>query len=896
MRPWLITVLGGFLAVSLACSEGKVAVGPDQVVLRFIDDDPEVELPGASAGGSPLVVDWTWPEPTDPERWRATDVQLRIRKRGGLLGVIDGAHPSLQARVRLDAHQVEAIEIDALRIGKRPLHLAWLTSDDAEWSPDNRIPPSRLSSRDGALTYQFQFAGHPGWTGEVTAIRLELPTEDLGRFTILAVRGIATDGLGETLARAWKVDLGNDMRNALLAPPGVTHDRTLRVPAGARLNIAFGAPSSFPSPVSFQVTAVDADDRTYTLVDIDLPPTPVGRWQQETIDLARFTDREITIRLSTSSPEPWDATHGFPAWANPVVVAPTREEPPPNIIMICLDTLRADGLSSYGNPLPTSPNIDAWAQDQGVRFKNAVAAAPWTLPSHVSMFTGMDAVRHGINFASGAPPGQKMLAERLRDHGYTTGAVTGGGYLGSSFGFIQGFDTFDYWPEKKSVHELKWVTDTTLEWIDANSRLPFFLFVHTYETHYPHRRRQPFFNQFAQDEHFEPAAGNIQMRNRGWRDLIAQGDAFVIRRPGSPDWSEQLTPDEIETVRLMYLSAVAYADTKVQAILDHLATHGVAERTMVILTSDHGEALGEGGRAGHTYLDDFNLMVPLIIEFPGRAHAGATIDHQVRSVDLVPTILETAGLPIPEGLDGRSLLPLITGGSSTHPTEAWAYAGSSNRGLALRIDNTTKYIFPDTAWFELASHEALYDLETDPTESTDLVDNDPRSDEFRTKTRETILEQHSGYRLEMANQGPTRIEGQLTGQWVKHDRVKIADHGCGCVHWMPGKHASFDLVPGDRAEILFVDTHEFDVGIKGSQSLTDERPTIEFGFTFNLDAITLPVSIEPDNGAWRIIEGAESPPATGFYLTLSGDRVPSDRGAAPDEATIEQLRALGYIQ
>ena len=168
-----------------------------------------------------------------------------------------------------------------------------------------------------------------------------------------------------------------------------------------------------------------------------------------------------------------------------------------------MDDLRADHLSLYGYRKVTSPNIDSWAGHHGVTFSNVVAASPWTLPSHVSLLSGLDALSHGVNFPQDAAGKDVLfLAEALREAGYRTGAVTGGGFLRPEYGFHQGFDRFRWWPgEIGHPDELDDGLDTALRWIETWADGPFFLFFHTYEVHSPFHRREP---------HFERLGGRLQ--------------------------------------------------------------------------------------------------------------------------------------------------------------------------------------------------------------------------------------------------------------------------------------------------------------------------------------------------------------------------------------------------
>ena len=775
------------------------------MVLRFIDDDPQELLATSRVVASRLEAELGFGNAEAARRWRGHDVEI--------LGVVDGAleleqagdDPWLATDVDLDAGDVIAVEVELGNPGPAEAQLFWA----GRWQ--------RFSSRRmlraaggrhlgaGTMLYRFELGDAPEWRGRVRSLRLDLPPGSDRTMRLGAVRIFNWQRdearFAAAASRPWKVDLGHSTRNALLAPPGSRWERRLEVPAeGASLALACGIQPGFEGPVRFRVLAAAAgpDDRVLLRRILVAEPSGAGRWHDEVVDLSPFAGREITLRLEVETPGRATPTRRLPVWGNPEVVAPPGEPDRPNVVVVLLDTLRADRLSSYGHRLPTSPRMDAWAASSAVRFASVVAPAPWTLPAHASMFTGLDAVRHGFNYWGTAPPALETTAEILRRHGYTTAAVTGGGLLHPGFGLAQGFDRFDYWSDPDTDREVGWVFGRARSWLRGHRERPFFLFVHSYEMHAPHRRRQPHFDELARAAGVVPPPFELDLVSRPWQGLVAQGDRVVVRRPGDDGWSDDLGGDELETVGLMYDSALALVDSEVGRLLDHLGALGLRERTLVVVTSDHGEALGEDGRAGHIYLDDYNLMVPLILELPGAPHGAGVVERQVRLVDLAPTILDVLGLPTPPNLDGRSLLPLVDDPEAPFPERAWAYAASSNHGLALRRDDGLKYLFPDPAWAEVEGREALYDLAADPDEERNLAPADPRTEAARGAARATILEQHRGLRLEIRNAGPGVLNGRLTGAWAAHDRVKSSDHPGSPVHWTPERPAGFELQPGRR--------------------------------------------------------------------------------------------------
>lgn len=346
----------------------------------------------------------------------------------------------------------------------------------------------------------------------------------------------------------------------------------------------------------------------------------------------------------------------------------------------------------------------------------------------------------------------------------------------------------------------------------------------------------------------------------------------------------------------MYDSAVANADAAVGRLIDHLAGLGLRGRTVLIVTSDHGEALGEDDRAGHSYLEDYNLLVPLLIELPDGRGAGARIDRQVRLTDLAPTILDAVGLGSRFGDDGVSLLHLIDGASPQVPDEAWTYAPSSNRGLALRLGGRLKYFFNDTAWRQLHGEERLVDLELDPAERHDRAARDPRTPRFRALVGSALLDQHRGPRITIRNGGPGMLRGKLRGAFAAHDRVKAARLG-GVVRWESSTAPTFFVGAAQELTLLLSSPTSGRAGLSAHQESPEGRRSANLVEWFDLSRLERPLAIELDgNGTWRRIEDPAGPPATGFMVWWEGGGPEATAAAAPDAAVLDQLRALGYLE
>jgi arylsulfatase A-like enzyme len=316
----------------------------------------------------------------------------------------------------------------------------------------------------------------------------------------------------------------------------------------------------------------------------------------------------------------------------------SRDTRPTNLLLISLDTLRVDRMSAYGGPRPTTPAIEKLAA-RGVRFDNAFSPSPWTLPAHAAMLSG----RYPSSLAPD-PNDTRLyrvapsLAHMFARKGYRTGAVTGGGYVSKSLGADRGFESFDQGPAAMAV-----------AWLEEHRDEPFFLFFHTYVAHVPYRDRR-----FVTEGQGGRLAG------------LFPGGAATHSQPRSPNagLGADHSPDEKEFVVALYDGGVAAADEQVGTLLATLDKLGLADRTAVVVTSDHGEEFwdhtGAGATHGHTLYAEL-LRVPLVWYEPGRGSRGTVVDTPVSLVDLVPTCVARFGLDRPPRLDGVDLSPLLDG-------------------------------------------------------------------------------------------------------------------------------------------------------------------------------------------------------------------------------------------
>ncbi len=299
-------------------------------------------------------------------------------------------------------------------------------------------------------------------------------------------------------------------------------------------------------------------------------------------------------------------------------------------MLVSIDTLRADHLGSYGYARPTSPRLDAFAE-RGALFRRALSSSSWTLPAHMSLLTGLEPPTHGLvdypSFGKLAEEHQ-TLAEILRERGYRTAAFTGGGWVSEKTGMDAGFDVFE--SEGRRFED----TWPLLErWLAARrSEEPFFLFWHGFNVHKPYAPPPPYDRLFcgACESDFDP------------EEL----------QPDRP----RPSPSDLEYAISQYDGEIAYTDALFGRLLDALASRELLERTLVVVTSDHGDEFFEHGMVDHIHsLYDELLHVPLVVVGPGVEPA--VVEEQVGTIDLLPTLLELLGVEIEHRVQGRSRVP-----------------------------------------------------------------------------------------------------------------------------------------------------------------------------------------------------------------------------------------------
>ena len=377
---------------------------------------------------------------------------------------------------------------------------------------------------------------------------------------------------------------------------------------------------------------------------------------------------------------------------------------PPNLLLISVDTLRPDHLAAYGYPRDTSPAIGRLARE-GVLWENAYAPAPATVASHASLFTGRHPYQHGsLNYGSPLADEERTLAEILQEGGYRTFAVATSVRFHEASGFSQGFDHYESLHEPAKDARGALATERVLALASSDDPRPFFGFVHYFGPHTP----------------YWPPAEWRQRWHQGPAPELPGGAAAYVharRKPG-----HAVPPETLGYLQDLYDAEISYLDAELTRLLQGLEAAGLAERTLVVLVSDHGEEFKEHGGLAHARtLYEEALRVPLLMRLPGRLPQGLRVSRPAQLVDIAPTLLELLGQAGPPDLPGRSLLrDLESPQAAGEPDLVLGQRGLGQWSVSASLPEGRF-----KALFEQGREAQLFQLDVDPGEQRDLAATRP---------------------------------------------------------------------------------------------------------------------------------------------------------------------------
>jgi len=457
-----------------------------------------------------------------------------------------------------------------------------------------------------------------------------------------------------------KLRRGSGVFNIILSPPETHYQFETEIHEKSLLEFSIGIvrdenseekiknTDSSQQGIVFLVTLkTEGREKIFFQKHLDLPPktdNPSFTQSHHILNLPQ-TNKKTTISLKTKGEKPY-----FAYWANPVIYRTGNRDK--NVILISIDTLRADHLGCYGYDKNTSPHIDSLASE-GTLFLHPYSSSPWTLPSHVSIMSSLYSIHHQVYYSrEKMDPSLITLADMLRKNDFFATAFTGGGFVSAHYGFSKGFDA--YYEGRGGVFHMnsaELIYQSFSNWIDQNKGKRFFLFLHTYQPHNPYVCPHPYNTLFLD-------------KNPKWEHLNLLG--YLGGKKGI---YKKLPEKERKNAVGLYDGEIRYLDENlIGPLIEKLKSAGLYHKTMIVFTSDHGEEFFDHGGWDHGHsLYNESIRVPLIIKFPGDKFKGEKISGALSQVDIVPTILEEMNIdPSGLGFDGKSLIPMIKGKGDKH--------------------------------------------------------------------------------------------------------------------------------------------------------------------------------------------------------------------------------------
>jgi arylsulfatase A-like enzyme len=482
---------------------------------------------------------------------------------------------------------------------------------------------------------------------------------------------------------------------AKVLPPAQQQYETtpLKIPEGAHLEVGLAvstsAPQSNAAPTRFVVEAL-WDDQRRELLRESLDASQGDVWHERRIDLSDLGGHDARFRFTTTAAAYADqeqASAAFPVWGSPQILAPRARDGRPNVVLISLDTVRADHLGGSLRGVRLTPWFDELAR-AGTIFDQAVSTFSSTTASHMSLFTGVYPATHRVRYPTHQLSADlPTLPQILNAAGYATAAVTENGMILGQSGFARGFDSYR---ENKHTLAKGGAIDRTfaagVEWVEKHRTRPFLLFLHSYEAHTP----------------YTPTAEVLS--------VVPEVDPVGLS-PEQLSW---------QTSRRAYAAEIRYSDLALKGLFASLRRLKVLDDTVVVILSDHGEEFGEHGGTGHarTVFDEI-LRVPLLFWAPNRVPEGRRVSEQVSLIDVAPTILDLVGAEPLTQIPGKSLQGAMRGRPLPENNVHFAEGSSGNeRQIAART--------LEHKWVWTSKQELLrvFDLKNDPGEQVALDDEE----------------------------------------------------------------------------------------------------------------------------------------------------------------------------
>jgi arylsulfatase A-like enzyme len=653
--PW-------FLLLFTACGGSE----PAPSAIRLVDQFGSVQIENLATAAAPAQpTEWRFEDPDAADDWKAgSGIEGLVARDGRLRGRSTTEFPVLHVERKsgLDASDLLHEIVIRARISRGAnLQIAFRSSETVDvpqivdrgklfpWAlttpviPGDEVQTYRIGVSSTTVTsvasadtrhILLRPTDAAGADFEIESIRLVFRREHLASIP----SGVGWQGLGEIY------------RESIVSRSPERLRFAVRVPEKALLDLAIGTVEE--GPVTFKVEAPGFDvSRTLT--------TP-NRWEELTFDLGALAGRDVTLTLSLEAPN--DGSLGF--WGAPAVRARGSATAPRGIVLFFLDTLRRDRLDAYGFSRETAPHIRSIGE-KGVLFQDAISQGAWTKVSVPSILTSTYPTSNGIYELNHRMPASGVtLAEALRDAGYATWSTSAVQFTGRGSNLHQGIEVLHEagsLPEDDQEKDARYFVDRLLPWLEAHKDVPFFAMVHATDPHSDYEPRRPYDTLWA--------AADAKEKHKEWTEKVTPFIESSFMKPmGLPMKSELekagIDPQKFVEIELAwYDGSIRGADAEFGRILEKLSELGIADDTLVVVFSDHGEEfLDHGGHFHEENVYGELVNVPLLMRWPSRLPQGRVVTDTVQLLDLTPTILDLAGLAIPDRMQGQSLEPLFEEG------------------------------------------------------------------------------------------------------------------------------------------------------------------------------------------------------------------------------------------
>ena len=521
-----------------------------------------------------------------------------------------------------------------------------------------------------------------------------------------------------------RVKLDYEVREGSILLPNHLMNRSVNIPHNSKMSFSIGV-QSCPGVSPFRLIVLAKDPKRGKPVKvlgafIDRSTT---RWEEYEVDMSSYSGTtEIFIQIASTEAKPGTGlseTQADPdlemVYVSKILFHTKQEKRKPNFVIVTVDTLRTDHLTTYGYDIRnTDPFLKNLWQTKGVRFNNATSSSSWTIPAVASILTSLYAKEHGVNSNDHLVLREELLTlpEILSENNYRTAAFSGNFLASPSFNFFQGFERFDdagrfmfdHRGDEKLARRIEgWLTDYKKE--------PFFIYVHLINPHYPYIKKPAFETKSAKFEESIISVNNI---------FASQQTSFnLLFFPQSPLSRQQLTNNKLLR---NYDDEILRTDKALEIIFEITQANNNDRETFYFIVADHGDEFNDHGSFYHkTTLYQELIHVPFIVSGPFIKNPGDQISCPVSLVDIMPTVLDYASVDQPENLSGISLRPLLSNGLCDEKRPIFSVLDNTTEGFPFQeavIVNNRKLI----RYYDSKNYTyELYDLEIDPFETNNIL-------------------------------------------------------------------------------------------------------------------------------------------------------------------------------